>query len=165
VRQAAIHSGGQFRQSSRLLYRLAMGILRDAPAAEDACQQALAKAWERRAELRDAAVLRSWLARVVLTESLQMRRRGKIERRVLVEQAWRPQKQPASADHDLRESILAAMEQLPEQVRLVVALRVMQDVPGNDVKDLLGCSASEVSKQLHRGLEMLKGLLADWKQA
>lgn len=154
----------QFSQSGRLLYRLAYGILRDAPAAEDACQQALLKAWERRDELRDAARLRSWLARVVVTESLQARRRQKIERRVLVLQGGEPQ-QTEIGPLGLRESVLAAMQQLPEQARLVVALRLMQGVSGNEVKDLLGCSAGEVSKQLHRGMKILRELLADWKEA
>ncbi|HSZ55558.1 MAG TPA: sigma-70 family RNA polymerase sigma factor [Tepidisphaeraceae bacterium] len=154
----------QFGQSSRLLYRLAYGILREPGSAEDACQQALTRAWERRGELRDPALLQSWLARVVVTESLQTRRRGQIERRVLSDPARQPHEQPPP-DTDLREGVLKAMEQLPEQARLIVALRVMQGVSGNDVKDLLGCSAAEVSRQLHRGLEMLRGLLADWKPA
>ena len=155
----------QFSQSSRLLYRLAFGILRDATAAEDACQQALLKAWERREELRDAARLRSWLARVVVTESLQARRRSKIERRVLVLQGGQTASDADVSSSELRESVLAAMQQLPEQARLVVALRLMQGASGNEVKELLGCSAGEVSKQLHRGMKMLRELLADWKPA
>ena len=74
--------------NSRLLYRLAFGVLRDGAAAEDVCQQALLKAWERRESLRDAAALRAWLARVVVTESLYARRRRAVERRVLGRQ-WR----------------------------------------------------------------------------
>ena len=152
----------QIGQSHRLLYRLAYGILRDPAAAEDACQQALVKAWERRKELRDPGVLRSWLARVVVTESLQARRRGNIERRVLSDPVWQ-NKEHRPVDPDLREGVLKAMEQLPEQARLIVALRVMQGVSGNEVKDLLGCSAPEVSRQLHRGLEMLAEMMEDWK--
>ena len=148
-----------------MLYRLAFGVLRDGAAAEDVCQQALLKAWERRGSLRDAAALRAWLARVVVTESLYARRRRGIERRVLARQ-W----QPAEADGarpsgEMRESVLAAMEKLPEQARLVVALRLMQGLSGNEAKELLGCSSGEVSKQLHRGMDLLRELLADWKPA
>ena len=37
----------------------------------------------------------------------------------------------------------------------------MEGLAGNDVKELLGCSAAEVSRQLHRGLEQLRGLMVE----
>lgn len=155
----------QVRGNSRLLYRLAFGVLRDGAAAEDVCQQALLKAWERRGTLRDGAALRAWLARVVVTESLYARRRRGTERRLLARQ-WQPAEtngSGASPSGEMRESVLAAMEKLPEQARLVVALRLMQGLTGEEARALLGCSAGEVSKQLHRGMDMLRELLADWK--
>jgi DNA-directed RNA polymerase specialized sigma24 family protein len=36
---------------------------------------------------------------------------------------------------------------------------------GNEVKVILGCSASEVSRQLYLGMEMLRELLAEWEAA
>ena len=58
---------------------------------------------------------------------------------------------------------MLAMDRLPETARMVVALRVMHGLSGNEVKDLLGCSAGEVSRQLHRGMEQLRGLLAEFQ--
>ncbi len=165
----AVLLADQIRLHSRLFFRLAYGIVRDEAAAEDACQAALLKAWSvARHEMRDPARLRAWISRVVVNESLVIARRRRTERRTI---GRRPHVRsgpdataasPAAAALDLRESLVGAMERLPETTRLVVALRVMQGMSGNDVKDLLGCSAAEVSRHLHGGMRQLRDLLADW---
>lgn len=152
-------------QYGRLYFRLAFGVLRDAAAAEDVCQQAMLKAWERRQELREPQAVRGWIARIVLNESFLVRRRREIERRSLARHAKQSEDAEDPTTHRLaiREAVVAAMEQLPESTRVVVAMRLMQGISGNDVKDLLGCSAGEVSRQLHRGMELLRQSLADWQ--
>jgi RNA polymerase sigma-70 factor, ECF subfamily len=154
----------QIRQNGRLFFRLAFGILRNAASAEDVCQQAFSRAWENRGEIEDVAALRGWLAKVVINESLAIARRRKAEQRALCTRAERD-RTVSSGLHDgaeLRESVVAALDRLPETPRLVVALRLMQGVSGNEVKEILGCSASEVPRQLYLGMEMLRELLADW---
>ncbi len=154
----------QIRQHARLYFRLAWGILRDPAGAEDVCQQAFLKAWSQRAEIADVRSLRAWLARVIVNESLQAQRRQKIEQRgIRARVALVPREQePSSEDADRREAVLTAMQELPEETRLIVALRVMQGLTGNQVKDLLGCGATEVSRQLHAGMQRLRELLAEW---
>src|SRR5665213_2282486 len=73
----------QIRLNGPLFFRLAIGILRNGAAAEDVCQQSLAKAWERREEIDGPAFLRGWLAKVVVNESLAIVRRQRTEKRVL----------------------------------------------------------------------------------
>ncbi len=153
----------QVRHNGPLFFRLAYGVLRNRDAARDACQQALLKACKHHQNFREAGKIKSWLARVVVNESLLMRRRGGIEKRVLARHGPTLSARISTAEPvnaEMRESVLAALEKLPEDLRLVVALRKMEGLSGNQVKDLLGCSAGEVSKQLHRGLELLQGLLS-----
>src|SRR3954447_10916209 len=153
----------QIRQNGRFFFRLAHNVLRDAQLAEDVCQQALLRAWEERDRIQPGPTLKAWLARTVVNNSLQLVRRGKVERKVLGHEAHvRPAaERPAGEREEAGEAVLAALHRLPEPTRLVVALRVLEGMAGNDVKELLGCSAAEVSRQLHRGLEQLRGLLAD----
>jgi RNA polymerase sigma factor (sigma-70 family) len=157
---------GQIRQNGRLFFRLAYNVLRDSPAAEDVCQQAFLRACEQRQQiLHNPAALKAWLVRTVLNGSLQAVRRGKVERRAMQDQARlrstaAADPPPGGAD-ELRETVVAALGRLPEQTRLVVALRVMEGLAGNEVKELLGCSAAEVSRQLHRGLEQLRGQMVE----
>lgn len=158
----------QVREHGRLFFRLAYGVLRDEQAAEDACQQAILKALEQQQpqDLENPAALRAWLAKVVLNESLQVLRRRRTEQRVMEvmdQQGRAGPREHNPAEHDLlRQSVLDAMLRLPEDLRLVAALRIMEGLRGNEVKDLLGCSASEVSRQLHQAMERLRVLLADW---
>jgi len=153
----------QVKTSGHLCFRVAFGILRDSVAAEDACQQAYLKAWEMRGQLRDGAALRAWLLRVVVNESLQTLRRSKTERRVMENQVETRADEPSAARKlALRESILLAMKELPEATQAVVVMRLMDGRSGNEVKELLDCSASEVSRRLHDGIEALRELLADW---
>ncbi len=156
----------QARHNGRLFFRVAYGVLRNAADAEDSVQRALAAAWEGRAQLRDAAKLRSWLARTVLNDSLRVRERQRVEQRVLEEHAAAVSEiavGPEAGLAEVREAVLKAIERLPENIRLVVVLRLIEKVSGNETAQLLGCSAAEVSKKMHLGMKLLRGLLADWR--
>jgi RNA polymerase sigma-70 factor (ECF subfamily) len=130
-------------------------VLRDAAAAEDVCQQAFLKAWQCQSAIRDRSGLSAWLAKVVVNESLQVLRRRKTELAALETAAlFRAPQQSLPGDPlENRDHVLLALEKLPEITRLVVAMRLMQGLSGNEVKELLGCSAAEVSRQLHCGIE------------
>ena len=153
------------REHGRLLFRLAYGILRQSAHAEEVCQQAFLNAWEQRQTLQGPGALRAWLTKIVVNESLQFARRCRLERQGLEsglslpdlpEVMWR--------EADARESVTAALGKLPELTRAVVALRLMEGMSGNQVKDMLGCSATEVSRQLYAGMEQLRGFLREWDE-
>ena len=63
----------------------------------------------------------------------------------------------------LRSTLEEALLTLPEPTRLVVVLRTMDGLSGNEVSELLDYSPSEVSRRFHEGLERLRGLLVDGK--
>jgi RNA polymerase sigma-70 factor, ECF subfamily len=156
----------QFSQHGKLFFKLAYGVLRESAAAEDACQQAMVRALERPQDLRAADALRAWLARIVVNESLQVRRRRKTEQRVLADHVIRSSSQAGSEGEDagweLREAILSAVERLPEPARSVVVMRMLDGMTGGQVKDLLECSDAHVSRELHRGMELLRKTLGEW---
>jgi len=153
--------GAQVQQRGRLLFRVAYGLLRDAAAAEDACQQAFLRAWEEHERIRSHEALGPWLVRTVTTDCLQRLRRRRIEQKVMRSYAERRAdddddvKSPGH-DGEVRDAILDALAKLPELTQVVVVFRVMQGLSGDQVKDIVGCSAAEVSRQLHRGLDQLR---------
>jgi RNA polymerase sigma-70 factor (ECF subfamily) len=152
-RQIALHGA--------LLFRAAFDILKDAADAEDMVQQAFLKAWERRDEIVHAGLLKQWLTRTVVNGSLQTLRRRKTEHRVLKRHASVPAsvETPTTEKGELHALLLDAVADLPEMSRTVVVLRVLEGMSGDDVKNLLGCSAAEVSRQLHRGLDQLRRMM------
>ena len=149
----------------RLLFRVAYGLLRNAVAAEDVCQQAFLRAWEERSRIRAPDALGQWLVRTVTNLCLRIVRRRRIERRVLGRYAFDRQKgvRRHGYESEVREAVLSGLAKLPETTQVVVICRVMQGLSGDEVKDLIGCSASEVSRHLHRGLEQLRRLLPEFE--
>ena len=151
----------EVRQRGRLLFRIGYGLLRDAAAAEDACQQAFLRAWEERKRIRSREALGAWLVRTVTTDCLQRLRRLRIERKAMRGYTDRPAQDVKAPGYDseLREAVLDGLARLPELTQMVVVYRVMQGLSGDEVTELVGCSASEVSRQLHRGLDQLRAHL------
>jgi RNA polymerase sigma-70 factor (ECF subfamily) len=153
------------RSQGHFYHRLAYGVLRSQENAADVCQQAYLRAWEQRERIRDWGALRQWLARVVLNESFCVLRRARTEQRVLKDRAA-PAETPAGPAElaERRDLAVAALARLPEPLREVVALRLMQGLSGNEVSELLGTSPWDVSRRLHAGLERLREFLHDGRR-
>ena len=120
------------------------------------------KAWQHRGLLRHRGALGSWLVRVVTNESLRVLRRRKVVARATVRQGLSLTR-PMGPDEqvELKDTVMVALGELPERTRLVVVLRLMQGRSGNEVKQMLGCSASQVSRRLHEGMEYLRAVLKE----
>ena len=151
------------RQYGRFYHRLAYGVLQSTEAAADVCQQAFLRAWQHRDRIREPRAMRSWLARVVMNESFYVLRRRRTERQVLEDRAHSATDNTHGAveSTDRRDLVLSALARLPEPIREVVTLRTMQEMSGNEVSELLGSSAADVSRRLHEGLDRLRRLLTD----
>lgn len=149
----------QFRQHGRLFFKLAYGIVRERHLAEDACQQALAKAWEFRERIEEPGRMRAWLARTVTNEALQMVRRKGTEQRVLGRMEADGDVWPEEERLAIREMVLRGLARVPEPARTIVMLRLMREMSGKEVGRLLECGEVEVSRQLHAGMEQLRKAL------
>lgn len=152
----------QIRAHGRQFFRVAYGILRDSHAAEDTCQQVLLRAWELRDRIVDPTALQAWLLRVTVTESLQVVRRRKSEIHARAELEKTPSDGMSEAEKaEFREVFHAALCELPELTQVVVVLRSVQGMSGNEVSRMLNCSASEVSRRLHHGMEYLRERMSE----
>lgn len=140
------------------LYRTACGITRDLHLAEDACQQAMLKAWSHASLPREPEFLKSWLFRVVVNECLQVLRRTQRERRKVMDASSclgvQADDEPESFEN--HQAFATHLASLPDKTRIVLLLRIAEGMSGNDVKDILGCSAAEVSRRLHAGISKLR---------
>ena len=147
---------------SRLFYRVAFGIVRNAQVAEDVCQDAVVKLLHEPGQVRDWQQVRAWLVRTVTNNALVHLRRKKVEANAVQElPAFARTGGVETDDFLLREKLLDRVEQLDSELREVVVLRVMQGLSGVEVQDILGLSASDVSRRLHAGLHRLRRALAE----
>ena len=141
-----------FDELYRLGYKVAYRLLGERAPAQDAAQEALARAFAAWRRVNGHA--EAWVSRVVTNLALDtLRRRG---RRAPFAPAQAVSVDTTAAERlDLRR----ALAELPRRQREVVVLRYLADLPEATVTELLGCSVGTVKQHAHRGLEHLRQAL------
>ncbi len=137
-----------------LLYKLAHQALRNSSDAEDAVQQALMHAWEKRDSIRPEG-LRAYLCRAVLNESRSLlRRQGRM---IPVETLLPP---PAHDAPDLR-PLMQAIRALPEKYRWPLWLRYLEDLSAKEAAVALGLTVPTLNSRIHRAKKLLRQALGE----
>lgn len=131
------------------LFRICFSQLPSAQDREDAVQEALARAWRKRGQLREEGYLQTWLVRILLNVCHDMQRRG--QRMVPTAEIELPV-QDTSPDGALREALLA----LPEKYRLPILLYYLEGYPLRQVAQMLRVPENTVKTRLSRGRQQLK---------
>jgi RNA polymerase sigma-70 factor (ECF subfamily) len=163
------------QRHNRRLYRVARSVLRDEGEAEDVVQDAYIRAFSALPEFRAESSLATWLSRIVLNETLQRaRRQGRhltagTELRQMSEAQIIPF--PVSSNSEDPERMAAQREfyrlleyeidKLPEEFRLVLMARVIEDMSIEETAELLGLQPATVKTRLHRARCLLKGALTE----
>ncbi|MDY3278566.1 MAG: RNA polymerase sigma factor [Eubacteriales bacterium] len=131
------------------LFRICFSQLPSAQDREDAVQEALARAWRKRGQLREEGYLQTWLVRILLNVCHDMQRRG--QRMVPTAEIELPV-QDTSPDGALREALLA----LPEKYRLPILLYYLEGYSLRQVAQMLRIPENTVKTRLSRGRQQLK---------
>lgn len=160
------------RRHNRLLFRAALGIVRDAAEAQDVVQEAWLHAFQGLGAFRGEASLATWLTRIAINQALaHQRKRGRLvpwdeeteadglhyADAVGLEEARTPEDEVARLQ--LRRQLEEAVDRLPPIYRSVFILRA---VHGLDVEDTaLGLEVSQdvVRTRYARARAMLRARL------
>lgn len=142
---------------------LALGILGDFAASEDAGQEAFLTAWRKLDELRDPERLRPWLAQIARNAALgHLRKRrendpleGALE---LADQSPLPDE--VTANEEETALVRTTLSQLPETYRLPLILFYRENQSVRAVAEALGVSEEAVKQRLARGREMVRDRMA-----
>ena len=144
----------------QVLARFAFMLCGDAGQAEDVVAEAYARVWPqwRRGRVDD---LLPYLRRTVANEVYQRHRRRLLERR----EAARPSDPRADgrfeARVDDRDVLWAALAHLSPQQRVVVVLRIVEDLSEEQTAAMLGVPVGTVKSRLSRALTVLRAILED----
>lgn len=146
---------GQFEQRVRActqkLFRVCYTILPDASDRDDAIQEALIKAWQRRHTLRKESAFEGWLMRIVINECKNILRQRR--RTVLVEL----DENLAISDPDLPDLTLrAALLRLKLELRLPLVLHYVEGYTIQETAQLLHLPTGTLKHRLNRGKSQLK---------
>lgn len=136
-------------------FRLALAMLHDRGAAEDAVQDASFTAWQKINSIRDRGRIRPWFLGIVANKCRNARRRrwfAKVSLGVPEELATVSGEERALGRADLRR----AVGRLPHDDQLVIVLYFYLDLPLDDVALAVGHSVGATRARLYRCVKRLR---------
>lgn len=161
------------------LYRLALRLCRGHAAdAEDLLEDAVLRAFRGFGELRDPGAARAWLyAILVRTNANRLRGRhrrpetvtadladGEFEAALAAGSALRTPQDDLDRN-ELRRTLMAALDALPEELRTVVWLSDVEGLRQLEVASIVGIPGGTVASRLFRARRELRAALADERPA
>ncbi len=147
------------------LLRLARHLVRDADAAEDVTQEALARAWGRRAQLRRGNPIGPWLNRILVNLVIDRSRARRDELDLaVVEERWQDDHYSVDPVRVLeraeeRDALEDGLSRLPAGYRVVVVLHDAAGWPVRDIAEALDIGLPAAKQRLRRGRMMLVSAL------
>ena len=149
-----------------IIFRVVYRIAGREDIAEDLCQEAFIKYYERVETFPDEEQAKYWLIRVAKNLALNSAKRSGRERRAY-ERVYHEPHRPARSGEDeviRKESeaeVQAALQQLPEKMRTVLVLKEYGQLNYREIGAILGITEGNVKVRVFRArerlLELLKG--------
>jgi RNA polymerase sigma-70 factor (ECF subfamily) len=158
------------------LLAVATRLARNKADAEDLVQDALVKALRARDQYETGTNLKAWLLKILKNTFINRYRRSGLERATFegpdadpLADGWigaetlRGVRDPESQvlRPVLEREIVAALDTVPEEFRVVVLLADVEEMSYREIADIVGCPIGTVMSRLHRGRRILKTKLVE----
>jgi RNA polymerase sigma-70 factor (ECF subfamily) len=149
-----------------ILFRVAYRIVGSEEAAEDLCQETFFRLYEKRMVFPNPDEAKYWLIRVVKNAALNYAKR-KMRERKAYQKAFREDTRVEETGENLllkkesRKEVLKALEQLPENLRIVLILKEYGELNYKEIGRALGISEGNVKVRVFRARERLAVLLTE----
>jgi RNA polymerase sigma-70 factor, ECF subfamily len=149
----------QVAKNQRRVFQIAYSVLGNAADAEEVAQEAFLSAYQKFSQLRDGERFRAWVNRIVFRLALN-RQRG-TRRQMARDTAWQSTQTEAvdgarsAQDRLLAQQLRQSIAALPEKLRQVLQLSVVEEMDAADVAVALGIPAGTVRSRLHTARKLL----------
>lgn len=159
------------------LYGAALRWTRNPSDAEDLVQETFAKAFVAWGQYQQGTNLKAWLYRIMTNTQINLyNKKAKDQAKGSIDdledwQVGAAESLTASASRSAEleaidklpsEVVKNALQELPEEFRMVVYYAVVDGLPYADIATIMGTPVGTVMSRLHRGKKLLKKLLADY---
>ncbi|MFJ5261333.1 RNA polymerase sigma factor [Streptomyces sp. NPDC088387] len=141
--------------------------------AEDVVQQAFVKAYCALGRFKDGSAFKPWLLAIVANETRNTVRTAARQRTLAGREAAFAEAEPlipdaadpavATLEGERRDALLAALDKLSEDHRLVVTYRYLLEMDESETAQALGWPRGTVKSRLNRALRRLSRLLPDFR--
>lgn len=144
------------RRYQRPLYNVALRMLGDREAARDVVQDALLKAYQKLSSFDPRYRFFSWVYRIVLNESLNLRARRRTADPLTEEPParWGGPEQ-AVRERERQDGLQAALQRLTADDRQVLVLRHFAELSYAEIGEALGVAEKTVKSRLHEARQRL----------
>ena len=156
------------RMYEGIAFRTAYVVVGSATEAEEAAHDAFAKAYWALGRFRPGKPFRPWLLTIVANEARNRRRSAGRGHALALRAADEirgsdpaPSAEATVLGHERNEVLLAAVNRLPEEQRLVVVCRFILDLSEAETAQTLGLAKGTVKSRLSRALARLRPLLEE----
>jgi RNA polymerase sigma-70 factor (ECF subfamily) len=150
------------RHQKGVWYLVRRYVKRDADAS-DVTQQAFVRAFKGLVAFRGSATVRSWLYRIAINCSLTWLRDHRREEPTEIAEDALVSEQPSSTARLLGgergAQLRAAIAQLPPKQKLVLELRVFDDLSFKEVAELADCTENTAKVNFHYAVKRLRDIL------
>lgn len=174
------NGGGEFEEAALAhldaLFGAALRLTRNESEAQDLVQDALVRAYRFQHHFEPGTNLKAWLLRILTNTFINHYRRSARERRVLDHEEGAPigdgvmsraamrsltDSTSVAQEGLLRAEILAAIDSLPEDYRMMVVLADVEELAYKEIADTLSVPIGTVMSRLHRARKLLQKSLIE----
>lgn len=157
------------------VYNTALGLLQDAGAAEDICQEVFITVFQSVMSFNGRSQLATWIYRITVNKCLDHLRSGKRKKRkgVVLPLQYSGTagnfREPGHFEHpgivaerrEFARYLFAAIEQLPEKQKTAFILAHVEELPQKEIAGVMGLSLKAVESLLQRAKARLRQVLGD----
>ena len=139
---------------TQTLYRVCYTYLSQSCDREEAVQECLCKAWQKRHQLKDERFMQTWVIRILINECHNIQRKN--SRELPLDEL--PER-PAPADADVDAELHDALFRLDETLRAPILLHYVEGFSIGEVARILRWPQGTVKTRMLRGRRELKKIL------
>jgi RNA polymerase sigma factor, sigma-70 family len=145
----------QILDMKKTLYHIACGILRSEADREDAVQECILKAWEKRDSLKNDAAFRAWVTRILVNECYDIcRRSGKV---IVLDELPESTAPEDTEGRELRELIM----EMDEIYRMPIIMFYIEGFSIREISRILRIPEGTVKSRLFAGRAKLRSVLGE----
>jgi RNA polymerase sigma-70 factor, ECF subfamily len=172
------------RRHQSPLYNFALRQLRSGSAAEEVVQDAFVRVVHNAAEFKHASRFSTWLYTITRNLCIDHVRKRALRNHPSLDESKRDGRgsggegptlgertadsranvERAAVTVEIRERLLAAVDELPDEQREVFLLREVSNVPFKEIAEIVGVPENTVKSRMRYALERLQAALSDFEE-
>jgi RNA polymerase sigma-70 factor (ECF subfamily) len=169
------------RRHQGALYNFALRHLRSGPAAEEVVQDAFVRVVQNAADFKHEARFSTWLYTITRNLCIDQMRKRALRRHPSLDEPRRAEEgdgptlgeqtadgranvERSAVSIEIRERVLAAVDELPDDQREVFLMREVSNLPFKEIAEIVGVPENTVKSRMRYALERLQAALSEFEE-